>query len=63
MARARRRSAVKRVRGVENSKYLILARMVRNGETTWEELEAKGIVQPPKRESAYRREVKAKLAQ
>lgn len=51
------------IRGVSRAKYLVLSRMVRAKETTWEELERKGVVLPPKRESEFRRHVKATIRQ
>jgi len=51
-----------RIRGLTKAEYLVLSRMVRRGETTWEELERRGIAFPPKRESDFRRRVRKALA-
>jgi hypothetical protein len=51
-----------RIRGLTKAEYLVLSRMVRRGETTWEELERRGIALPPQRESDFRRQVKRALA-
>lgn len=50
-----------RRRGVTPAQYHALFRMVRAGETTWDELERRGIVLPSARESAFRRTVKERL--
>ena len=50
-----------RIRGVVRAQYLVLRRMVKEGKTTWEELEREGIVFPPLRESEFRRQVQQQL--
>lgn len=49
------------VRGVSKAKYLVLSRLVKAGQTTWVELERKGIVLPPNRESDFRKHVRRAL--
>jgi len=51
-----------RIRGLTRAQYLVLRRMVQNGETTWEELERKHVVLPSGHESDYRRNVRTQLA-
>lgn len=46
-----------RTRGVTRNQYLVLRRMVKAGETTWAELERRGIVLPAGKESDYRKAV------
>jgi len=46
-----------RIRGVDRATYLVLNRMVANGEATWDELERKKIVFPAGARSDYRRAV------
>lgn len=50
-----------RIRGLSPAQYLALARMVQKGETTWAELERKGIALPAGRESEFRRHVRKVL--
>jgi hypothetical protein len=50
-----------RTRGLDRARYLVLLRMVEAGDTTWEELEAKGLALPPARESDFRRDVRKAL--
>jgi hypothetical protein len=52
-----------RIRGLTRAQYLTLARMVKRGETSWEELERKGIALPAGRESDFRRSVRRALKQ
>lgn len=50
-----------RIRGLTRARYLTLFRMVRNQETTWDELEQRGLALPARNESDYRREVRKAL--
>ncbi len=50
-----------RPRGLDPADYLTLARMVRDGQATWEELEAKGLALPSRRKSDFRRFVEKEL--
>ena len=56
------KSDAERIRGLTPAEYQAVSRMVRRGETTWEELERRGVVEPPKNESAFRRRVRQLLA-
>lgn len=53
--------AAGRIRGVTRPQYLALSRMVKAGETTWEELERRGIVLPARRISEFRQSVRKAL--
>lgn len=50
-----------RTRGLPKAQYLSLYRMVKAGETTWAELERRGIVLPVRRLSEFRRAVQKQL--
>jgi hypothetical protein len=52
-----------RIRGLTRAQYLVLSRMVRLKETTWDRLEQEGIVLPPQSESNFRRSVKRRIAE
>lgn len=56
------RSKSKTIRGVSPARYQSLRRLVERGEATWQELEAEGVVQPPRNQSDFIRQVKQRLA-
>lgn len=51
-----------RTRGLDAARYLTLSRLVKEGKTTWEELERKGLALPSRRTSQYRQFVEKELA-
>lgn len=61
MARKARSKSTK-IRGVSPAQYQALRRMIERGEVTWQELEQQGVVEPPRNQSDFIREVKQRLS-
>lgn len=59
---AKLREGKGRRRGLTNAQYYVAYRLVRAGKTTWEQLERKGLVLPPRRGSGFRAEVERMLS-